>query len=102
MNVATLFLSLLLIAFGAAHPVAACPNCKDAVAVSSEDGAIDAAYSGNAAAAYNNSVLMMLFAPYVLVLGLAALAWRSCRRAARSAAAAEAPPVISPGEPRAV
>jgi hypothetical protein len=75
---------------------AACPNCKEAAAHSSETvGGIDAAYAGNPASAYNNSVLVMLAMPFVVVGGLALVAFRSCRRAARRAEASATKPARS-------
>jgi hypothetical protein len=87
--------TLVLLALLAAGPrLTACPMCQEAVPNSSNSEDEDQA---RLARAYNNSILLMVGVPYLLVGGVGLLIYRQVRLRAANEAKTARP--LSPGQP---
>lgn len=76
------------------HPAHACPNCQDAISDSEDSDPL------RESRAYNHSIYLMAFMPYLLFGGLGIIMYRSAKAADRQAQLLipAAPPVSESSE----
>jgi hypothetical protein len=86
-RISLLLLSLIL-ALAATPAASACPLCKEAIAISDDEEEVN-----NLPATYNQSIYLMLAAPYLSLAGVGWLIYRGCKKneAYRAALAANEP-----------